>query len=109
MTIVRSSISNSERGVPVGNWIKTWVVALAVTTLVLSAGEAYWRRAGFVPSMNDDAQAWVGIRSKVKAESTVLLGTSRSQSAVDPTIWASALDTSPSLQLSLAFLASFVP
>ena len=89
---MHSSISSSNDRLPAGLWIRSWVLALAMTIAFLGSWEGMWRLRGFVPSMDAvEVDAWIVARRKVRADSTVLLGTSRLQSAVDPHEWASAI------------------
>lgn len=103
-----SSTSSSSLRLPAGPWLRVWACALISASVFVGSWEITWRLAGFVPSVEDDLQAWAVNRNRVKRESTVFLGTSRSQSALDPREWSRMLGASPPIQLSVP-AASVIP
>jgi hypothetical protein len=78
------------------------MLALAIAATVLGLWELYGRSLGFEPTLRDDVQAWLVIRDRIESNSTVILGTSRVQAALDPAVWAEELGCSPPLQLAIA-------
>jgi len=75
-------------------------VVLAVAVLV--AWETVARSLGFAPSARDDTMTWAAARRSVGPTSTVLVGTSRIQTDVDPQVWGEELGEEPPIQLGLA-------
>ncbi|HSH75803.1 MAG TPA: hypothetical protein VLA09_08980 [Longimicrobiales bacterium] len=68
----------------------------------MGSWEAAGRRAGFVPSVADDAQSWAIMRGRVSDRSTVILGTSRAQADIDPQAWADEVGSDAPLSLAIA-------
>lgn len=68
----------------------------------LGAWEAVARSMGYVPSARDDTMTWSAARRSVEPDSTVLVGTSRIQTDVDPQVWAEELGGAPPIQLGMA-------
>ena len=83
-----SSTSSSNDRLPRGPWGRTWLLALAIALVVLTAWEVVWRRQGFTPAVRDDGYTWSMNRARVRSNSIVAVGTSRIQTAVDPDLWA---------------------
>jgi hypothetical protein len=78
---MHSSTSNSDleftRVVPALRW-KGIVTAVALLSLAATvAWEFHARTNGYAPSLNDTPDLWVQQRARVKADSLVLVGTSR--------------------------------
>ncbi|MHC4137361.1 MAG: hypothetical protein ACYS0K_20620 [Planctomycetota bacterium] len=69
---------------------------------VLAAWETVARSLGYVPTARDDTMTWAVARRSVGPTSTVLVGTSRIQTDVDPQVWAEELGGEPPIQLALA-------
>jgi hypothetical protein len=90
VTIVHSSTSNSDARRPADAWRRTWLLAALLCVAVLGLWEWTLRDLGFTPIVRNDPRAWRVARARVTPEGTVLLGTSRIQSAVDPAAWAEA-------------------
>jgi hypothetical protein len=70
--------------------------------VALGSWEIIARNAGFVPTIGDDVKAWIATRDRVTPRSTVVLGTSRGQAALDPQVWADEVGGRPALQLAIA-------
>jgi hypothetical protein len=77
------STSNSNRRVPQGPWVRTWVLALVLTCGALCAVEMHLRSKGNLPSVLDDPGLWAVERRNVYSDGAttpvVLLGASRIQ------------------------------
>ena len=97
---MRLSTSSSEAPLPTSSWIYTWVFAGILTGLALGVWETFWRGRGFVPSVVEDNAAWIIARLGVRSESTVLVGSSRMQSGVDPEVWGFEADGRKPVQLA---------
>ncbi|MHC4817445.1 MAG: hypothetical protein ACYTF8_05280 [Planctomycetota bacterium] len=69
---------------------------------MLAAWETVARSLGYVPSARDDTMTWAAARRSVGPSSTVLVGTSRIQTDVDPQVWAEELGGEPPIQLGMA-------
>ena len=90
-----SSTSSSNQRLPDVAWGRVWLGALAIALVCLGAWEWTLRSAGFVPSVEDDLQAWAVNRDRLEKAGTVLLGTSRSMSDIDPREWARTVKGPP--------------
>lgn len=97
-----SSTSNSDQRLPSGPWGRTWILAVVLAVGVLGAWETVARSLGYVPSARDDTMTWSAARRSVEPTSTVLIGTSRIQTDVDPQVWAEELGGEPPIQLGMA-------
>jgi hypothetical protein len=76
-------------------------VAIALVVSVLGAWESYSRLVGFQPLAEPDDQNWAVLRSLVGRNSTVFLGTSRSQAALDPAVWHARVGGGRAFQLAI--------
>ncbi len=92
---MRSSISSSNQRLPDIAWGRVWLGALAVAVVCLGGWEWTLRSAGFVPSVEDDLQAWAVNRDRLDHNGTVLLGSSRAMADIDPREWARAVGGRP--------------
>lgn len=107
---MHSSTSNSEleftRVIPGLPWkgIVTAVALITVTATV--AWEAHARAKGYGPSLNDTPDLWAEQRAKVKADSLVLVGTSRMLFNADLDVLERGLGQRP-IQLALAGSSPF--
>jgi len=99
---VLSSTSSSDQRLPSGPWVRTWTLAVVLAVGVLAAWETVARSLGHVPSARDDTMTWSAARRSVGPTSTVLVGTSRIQTNVDPQVWADELGGEPPIQLGMA-------
>lgn len=86
--IVRSSTSNSSSRLPEGRWGAVWLLTLILLALLTIAVELALRAGGFSPSVDPDGPSWLAERGRLAPDSTVLVGTSRMQSNLDPAAWA---------------------
>lgn len=98
---MHSYTSSSDQRLPGGPGLRTWLGALAVLVTALGVWEGFWRAAGVRASARDPA-AYIVVRSRVRPTSTVLLGTSKMQSDVDPRVWARATGGARPLNLAVA-------
>jgi hypothetical protein len=77
---VRSSTSSFERGVPRGQWGKTWLAVMFVVVLCVVRFEMFLRSRGYQPSIKDDEYAWSWERGRLSDGShhvVALVGSSR--------------------------------
>ncbi|MDH3714335.1 MAG: hypothetical protein OET44_10865 [Gammaproteobacteria bacterium] len=106
-----SSTSNSNDRLPAcARWGLSWLLAVALTVLVLSAAEYFLRSKGFVPSMADSIDLWAQQRLRIDRAPTppiVALGTSRIQMGLDLNVLERRAGTS-AVQLAIDGV-SFVP
>lgn len=58
--------------------------------LLLGGWEVFWRARGFKPAPVDNARLWAAARSRVRPDSTVLVGSSRMHADVRPSTFAEA-------------------
>ncbi len=81
---------------------RTWLMTVLLTVICLAAWESFWRSEGFPPFLpaSDEAQWALNLRS-VRADTPVILGTSRSQAAIDPQVWAAVSSDPPPVHLTL--------
>ena len=82
--------SNSSSRAPGGPYIKIWLTALILVTVMISVSEMFLRSQGHLPTVTDDKFLWSYYRSKVSPrgdkKSIVLLGSSRIQLGVVPEV-----------------------
>lgn len=97
---MRSSTSSSSQRVPADG--RRWhvVVALLLAVGVIAGLEVGWRAWGLRPSIVDGTGSWVAARERIEPRSTVLLGASRIQAAIDPDVLREETGT-PVVQLAL--------
>ena len=77
------------------------MIALSLLLLPIAAWEGFWRAAGVRASARDPA-AYVVARGRIGPTSTVLLGTSKMQSDVDPRVWARVFGRPAPVDLAVA-------
>jgi len=65
-------------------------MALSTFTLAAVAWGHFWTARGYSPGVDDSPRLWGTTRARVGPLTTVILGTSRAQAAIDPRIWAEA-------------------
>jgi hypothetical protein len=99
-TVLSSTFSSNQR-LPGGPAVRVWLLALGLVVASIGAWELYWRAAGVRASARDPA-AYVVARARLDSRSTILLGTSKMQSDVDPRVWANALGQTPPVLLAVA-------
>lgn len=102
------STSSSNDRLPTGPWIAIGALSVVVLLILLAGWELFWRHKGFEPSVNDDNAPWVTTLLRLKHKSTVLIGSSRIQTDIDPELWAGSPDSAKPLQLGIAS-SSFLP
>ncbi len=81
---MRSSISSSNDRLPRGGWLRTWVVAALLVAVPIAGWEILWRARGFTPEVKAVDEAWILSMLRLPRASTVVVGTSRIRSALDP-------------------------
>ncbi len=99
---MHSSTSSSDQRLPSGPWVRTWILAFALAVGALTAWEFVARSLGYQPSARDDTMTWAAARGSVTERSTVLVGTSRIQTDVDPQVWAEEVGGEAPIQLGMA-------
>jgi hypothetical protein len=97
---VPSSISSSSARAPTGRWGLTWVSAVILLVVALAGWKVYWTSQGFGVSVPNDLASWASMRTHLRSDATVFVGTSRIQAAMNPAVWAQAAGETP-LQLAL--------
>jgi len=101
---VPSSTSSFEREVPEGAWGGPLLIALLVTILT-TVGVEFWARArGFVPTVVDDTNLWVLHRQRVsdgRTSTVAVIGASRSQLGIMPSVLRESLHGAKVVQLSI--------
>lgn len=83
-----SSTSNFERELPSGGSGASLWIALALTSIALGGLEAFWRSRNHPASVAAVDESWVLAFGAIEPDSTVVVGTSRIQAALDPKVWA---------------------
>jgi hypothetical protein len=71
------------------------------TGTLLAAWEASWRLNGHAPSVHAVDESWLLAFDRIGPDSTVVLGTSRIQAALDPASWAAQTGTAAPVLLAL--------
>lgn len=92
-----SSISSSEPR----RWAQAWGLAVVLAAAGLAAYESYWRARGLYPSVIDSPQLWSAARDRVRPDSTVFLGFSRSVYGIDLESWRNKRPNDHLVMLSL--------
>jgi len=98
---VPSSTSSSRGRAPAQLPGSLWLGALSVAVGLAALWTVAWRARGFQPGVTDTAARWAHARASVVPHSAVILGTSRSLSAFDPSAWNAVLPEHPLLHLGL--------
>jgi len=88
--IVPSSTSNSKTRCPSLPYATLWVSVISLIVFFLSMSEIYWRNKGFLPNIVDSKLFWSEHRHRVYSKNghkkIVIVGTSRAQLGIGPTI-----------------------
>ncbi|MCE9594783.1 MAG: hypothetical protein K8S98_11380 [Planctomycetes bacterium] len=77
------------------------MVALLLLAGALAAWEGWWRVRGYQPSIEADDDAWILQFDRVEPDSTIVVGTSRIQAALDPETWVASMHSEPPIMLQL--------
>ena len=87
------STSNSNARAPQAPYRRIWALTLLLVTLLLSGTELYLRRVGHQRSVVDSTGLWALVRHQVgqNPKSLVILGSSRAQLAIRPSLLAKEL------------------
>jgi hypothetical protein len=98
------SIFNFKRQIPSKNWSRLfWISALSTLGLT-GLWEAYVRHLGYDATLNDNADLWAEVRTKLEKSAptrTVIVGSSRIQFDFDLKTYADYFDTPEPIQLAL--------
>ncbi len=92
-----------ERDIPPQPWNRIFIVALALTALLLAAWEWHWRAFGATPSYRNSDGQWAQQRRRINAgegDKTVLIGSSRVLFDVQLPVWEQLAGERP-IQLAL--------
>ncbi len=81
---MRSSTSSSDERLPRGGWGRTWGLTLAAVLVVLGGLEIAERSLGYYPQVYAADESWILEFARIKRATTVVLGTSRIQAALEP-------------------------
>lgn len=104
---MHSSTSNFERLIPNISWKPIFWATLIITGGVTIGWELYVRSQGYRPTLNDSFALWADERAKLRDDSLVLIGASRTLFNIDLEILEEGLGQKP---LQLAFTgSSFYP
>jgi len=103
VTNVRSSTSSSNDRLPRGGWRRTWLVTLLLVVVPLAGWEAWWRARGFTPGIEAADESWVLALHRVPRATTVVLGSSRIEAALDPVAYRRVVGGVPPVNLALPF------
>ena len=98
---MRSSTSSSKSRLPHCGWLKVWAPGLILALIGVAEWNHVWTDRGFTPGVSNSANAWAEARAKVSPEAVVVLGTSRAQAAIDPSVWQKAWPERPIVNLAM--------
>jgi len=102
VTNVPSYTSSSNDRLPVGGWPRTWAAVLLLTALPLALWDGYLRTHGFRPQVLAPDEGFMLSLAAVPRATTVVLGTSRIQAALDPGPFREVMGGRPPVNLALA-------
>src|SRR6476659_5750582 len=86
--IVLSSTSSSERETLPAGWLATWGRTAVLVAVMLAGWVVFGPLKGRSHPVNDDARRWAATRQQAGSDSVVLVGTSRMEADVQPTVFA---------------------
>lgn len=95
------STSNFERKIPDANWRLILPAAFIGFIIILVSWEVFWRCKGYAPTLNDEKFLWSKIRSSIKPDDTVVIGSSRGLFDTDLDELATALQIPEVKQLAM--------
>jgi hypothetical protein len=99
---MHSSISSSERPVPVRPWPAILAGAVVAVAVLTAGWELYWRSVGFVARDYTDAPSlWAIQRRRATGDRTILIGSSRMYFDVNLRVWANVTGGPKPIQLAL--------
>ena len=102
---MRLSTSSSSERVPQGGWLRTWIIALALTATLVAGWEWFVRARGLGDvAVTDSAELWIAERERAASlgdEALILVGASRMQSGLDLDVLADVTGLQP-VQLAIS-------
>jgi len=92
-----------QRSVPRGKWAASGLLAAVLAVTIIAGWEIQVRRMGYQPSLNDTADRWSLVRSRVGDQpgQTVIVGSSRIMFDFDLETYAARFGTDRPLQLAM--------
>ena len=84
--IMPLSISSSRSRAPAGRWRATWLFAILLGAGLVCGWELFLRTAGYQALLPDNELLWAYNRGKVRNGDVILVGASRIQSALNPSL-----------------------
>jgi hypothetical protein len=96
---VHSSTSSFK---PLPQAWRSLAIGVALAAIWLASYEVLWRTRGFEPTLNDNEALWCRARAKVAPDGVAIIGSSRLQTGLDPTIMSHELGGRAVAQLALA-------
>jgi len=102
---MHSSTSNSNRVLPEGPWLRTWLLAIVLVAGVVGGWEIALRRMGHRPTVVDDQALWASQRARVYTvdgrKTIVLTGDCRVQLGLVPEVLRSSFPDHRIVQLAV--------
>ncbi len=87
-----SSTSSSDSRLPSGSYVRIWFLCGLTCIAILGSAELSARKESFLPDVSDTMELWHTHRDRVYgADRIVILGTSRAQVGIDPSVLAREL------------------
>lgn len=100
-----SSTSNSETRCPSAPYTTLWLSVTSLVVFFLCISEFYWRKEGFLPNIVDSQIFWSEHRHRVYTvngrKKLVIVGTSRAQLGIDPTVLNETFPEFDTIQLAI--------
>jgi hypothetical protein len=84
---MHSSTSSFERTVPLQPWRAIGTLSLLLLLAFTVGWEGYWRAQGYQPTVNDSEGLWSLQRQRVKQDSVLIIGDSRTRFDIDLDAW----------------------
>jgi len=88
---------------PAGPWGRTWLAALGIAVVALSAWEVFWRLEGHAPGLSGDATHWALERRRLGSgpRAVAVLGDSRALHGIDLDLLGRELGSERPVQLAI--------
>lgn len=94
-------MTSSNDRLPLGGWGRTWALTVLLVSLPLSIWEVWWRVKGFGPGVEAGDESWIMALHDLPRATTVALGSSRIQAALDPGAFRQEAGGAPVVNLAL--------
>ncbi len=98
---MRSSTSSSDERLPRGGWGRTWALTLAGVIALLGGLEIAERAAGNHAQVYAADESWILAFARLPRATTVVLGSSRIQAALEPSAWQQIMGGESPVDLAL--------